>query len=421
MGEALIVRRGGNSGGGVTIDGKNVTSKISLKSIDLNRGEFESCPYASAYGAAVILDGEIHILGGTGGNRSHYAWNGTSWRYVSELPYYMYNAAAAVVDGKIHLVGTNNNTEYIYHYMWDGSTWTTLTAFDSRGINNISAISVNNTLYVGNMNSGIKRWDGDAWTSIRSGNWEYYKLCSINNELYVITQTTTNNTAYLEKWNGSSFERISSITRTSQGLGGAIALGFDNEIHLFGGSGSNYTYSRYHSWWDGTKWTEEQLLFDFMGGNALKLEDGIHLLLGVRVASSSAATKDHSLLNDKFYIEQYVENKEDDSTGFDISSGKFAWGEIKSGANNTGVFTVPGTASIHEIKEVWAWTGSEGDTCYAVYSGDGLLVATSETLNNGTTPRFNGPFVYSAGTITFPLLNTYNWSGCAMWCVVVYV
>lgn len=310
MGEALIVRRGGNSGGEVTIDGEKVNTKMLLQSVKLSRAYLQDCPYASIWTAAVVFNGEVHLLGGTGGAQKHCAWNGTSWSEVSTIPAYFTHAAAAVVDGKIFIVGGQNvSSTFIACYMWDGTAWTQRAMFvphpEANGINNMSAVAVGDTFYAAVMNYGIKRLDGESWTTIRSENFTYYKLCTINDELYVVYQKTSSSDAYLAKWSGTSWQNMGSITRTSQGLGGAVAIGYDNEIHLFGGSGSNYVYSKSHSWWDGSKWQDaDNLPFNFSGGSVLKLEDGIHLLQGVRDNSgTSSGCNDHSWLKDKFYVE----------------------------------------------------------------------------------------------------------------------
>ena len=75
-------------------------------------------PYNFNYGAAVVYNDEIHILGG--GNTNHYAWNGTSWTSKSTLPYSLQYGHAVVYDGKIHILGGNGYETK--HYSWDGTS-----------------------------------------------------------------------------------------------------------------------------------------------------------------------------------------------------------------------------------------------------------------------------------------------------------
>ena len=70
----------------VTIDGVQHSENLAFESklVDLKLGDL---PYNFYSGSAVILNGEIHILGGGGDSTKHYKFNGTSWTSVSTLPY----------------------------------------------------------------------------------------------------------------------------------------------------------------------------------------------------------------------------------------------------------------------------------------------------------------------------------------------
>ena len=69
-------------------------------------------------GAAVVYNGDIHILGsGASGNyREHYKWNGQSWTDVSRVPYVFYQGSAVVYNGDIHLLGDGNSSYKNIHY-----------------------------------------------------------------------------------------------------------------------------------------------------------------------------------------------------------------------------------------------------------------------------------------------------------------
>lgn len=88
---------------------------------------------------AVVLNDKIHLFGGCSAtdifNLTHYEWNGTTWTQVSTLPYGFTNGAAVVLNGEIHLLGGTNRSSYSLsggyvsydrHYKWDGSTWTSV-------------------------------------------------------------------------------------------------------------------------------------------------------------------------------------------------------------------------------------------------------------------------------------------------------
>ena len=87
-------------------------------------------------GSAIVLNNEIHILGGLNGSSRirHYKFNGSRWVSVSTLPYEFSNnifVYAVVYRNKIHIFG-----KYIWerssdegfqesspHYKWNGLTW----------------------------------------------------------------------------------------------------------------------------------------------------------------------------------------------------------------------------------------------------------------------------------------------------------
>ena len=60
-------------------------------------------PYEFTRGSAVVLNGEIHILGGNDSSTSHYKFNGSSWESVSTLPYEFYRGSAVVYNSEIHI------------------------------------------------------------------------------------------------------------------------------------------------------------------------------------------------------------------------------------------------------------------------------------------------------------------------------
>ena len=82
-------------------------------------------PYNFYGGSAVVLNGEIHILGSNYSDyhTNHYKWDGTSWVSVSTLPYDFYNGSAVVLNGEIHILGGGDSGNYTKHYKWDGSSW----------------------------------------------------------------------------------------------------------------------------------------------------------------------------------------------------------------------------------------------------------------------------------------------------------
>ena len=105
--------RCGSGGSSATIDDVVYEDDLKLKSMnmDINIGLL---PYNFYGGNAVVLDGEIHIMGTGDGTayKNHYKWNGSSWTSVSTLPYNFTKGSAVVLDGEIHIMGSSfSNSE----------------------------------------------------------------------------------------------------------------------------------------------------------------------------------------------------------------------------------------------------------------------------------------------------------------------
>ena len=83
--------------------------------------ELDDLPYEFYYGSAVVLDGEIYILGGYS-STFHYKWDGESWSQVSTLPYTFWQGSAIVLNDEIHTFGGYYGRKR--HYKWDGTSWT---------------------------------------------------------------------------------------------------------------------------------------------------------------------------------------------------------------------------------------------------------------------------------------------------------
>ena len=77
-------------------------------------------PYRFSGSAAVVYDGEIHILKDT----KHYKWNGSSWTSVSTLPYELYGGSAVVYNNEIHILGGYDTDNRTNHYSFlNNKTW----------------------------------------------------------------------------------------------------------------------------------------------------------------------------------------------------------------------------------------------------------------------------------------------------------
>lgn len=174
-------------------------------------------PYDVTKGSVVVLNGEIHILGGFGDNTAHYKWNGTEWSEVSTLPYkltyyYEYNPAiiltcygsAVVLDGEIHILGGFEKvsqgaiTIAKHHYKWNGTEWVEIS-----------------TLPVG---------------------YSEYSAVVFNNEIHILCGEVR------YKWNGTEWSK--DLTKLPCTVSKSLAVVLDNEIHILGGE---YNSNSHHA------------------------------------------------------------------------------------------------------------------------------------------------------------------------------
>src|SRR5699024_10156339 len=79
-------------------------------------------PIHTVRSSGVIYDDEIHILGGNATPTEHYKWSKKTktWIKSMSIPYSFDGGEAVVLNGEIHILGINETD----HYKFDGSVWT---------------------------------------------------------------------------------------------------------------------------------------------------------------------------------------------------------------------------------------------------------------------------------------------------------
>ena len=158
-------------------------------------------PYNFNTGSAVVLNGEIHILGGTGdGNSSyygtkHYKFNGTSWESVSTLPYNFYSGSAVVLNDEIHVLGGSGSSTK--HYKFNGTSWESVSTLPYNFYSG-SAVVLNDEIHV--LGSGYSssssypyakkyyKFNGSSWVDVRALPYEFYNGSAVvlNNEIHIL-------------------------------------------------------------------------------------------------------------------------------------------------------------------------------------------------------------------------------------------
>ena len=263
-------------GGNVTIDGVpfegdvlNLVSEIIVASNSIS-----TLPYNFYNGSAVVLNNEIHILGGNGKRTAHYKWNGKSWVQVSTLPYNFEHGGCVVYNNEIHILGTTFDSSYYKaHYKWNGTSWEEVSTlpFD---LYYGSAVVLNNEIHILGGNGGYTKhykYNGSTWTEVSTLPYEFYQGCAVvyNNEIHIL-----GGRAYKEhyKYDGTSWIKVSTLPyEFYQGC----AVVYNNEIHILGGNGG---YTKHYKY-DGTSWIKVSTLpYEFYYGSAVVYNDEIQIL-----------------------------------------------------------------------------------------------------------------------------------------------
>lgn len=250
-------------------------------------------PYDFYNGCAVVLNGEIHILGTdkSSNYRKHYKWNGSSWTSVSTLPYDFYYGSAVVLNGEIHILGANTYP-YTQHYKWDGSSWSSVSTLPYNFYNGC-AVVLNGEIHIlgsGANNNPAKhyKWNGSRWTSVSTLPYNFYQGSAVvlNNEIHILGGVGGYTSHY--KWNGSSWTSVSTLPHDFY-YGSAVVL--EGNIHILGTSYSSYSTSHYK--FDGTSWTSVSTLqYSLSSGSAVIFNNGIHILGSI----NDSYTKNHYLV-----------------------------------------------------------------------------------------------------------------------------
>lgn len=123
-------------------------------------------PYYLTSGAAVVLNDEIHVLGGgEGTGKEHYKWDGTEWTQVSTLPKAFGMGSAVVYNGEIHLLGGGfSNADCKKHHKWDGIEWTQVGTLPYVFDSGCSVVHEDKIRIIGGFTGRNDfSWDGVSW------------------------------------------------------------------------------------------------------------------------------------------------------------------------------------------------------------------------------------------------------------------
>lgn len=243
-------------------------------------------PYSVYNSSAVILNNEIHLLGGTGKTTSHYKWNGTTWSSVSTLPYALDGTNCAIVYNKeIHILGGSNGTA---HYKWNGSSWVSVSTLPFTFKSGAAVVYDNELHILGGTSATTShyRWNGTRWISASTLPYASSANSAVvhNNEIHLLGSGTAH-----YKWNGKTWSSVSALPYS---LAGGVAVMHNGTIHILGGTANPSA----HYTWNGTSWTAaEALPYAFVNGESVVNNGVLHILGSYANNSTTHATKHYKL------------------------------------------------------------------------------------------------------------------------------
>ena len=236
-------------------------------------------PYNFYQSSAVVYNNEIHILGAAGGMLYHYKWDGSSWTSVSTLPYSFYQGSAVVYNNEIHILGSETRGYYTAHYKWNGLTWTSVSTLPYNFYQS-SAVVYNNEIHI--LGGGYDsqkyhyKWNGLTWTSVSTLPYSFFYGSSVvyNDEIHILGGA--GGRLYHYKWGGSSWVGISTLPYSFY-QGSAVV--YNGEIHILGSETSGYYTAHYK--WNGAAWVIVIAIpYSFYQGSAVVYNGEIHILGG---------------------------------------------------------------------------------------------------------------------------------------------
>jgi hypothetical protein len=289
-----------------------LTSALRKEVCDGEWGSVSELLYEFVYGSAVVLNNEIHVLGGSrsGSYTLHIKYNGSSWSSVSTLPYNFYKSSAVVLDNEIHILGTDNGNGSTNHYKFNGTSWESVSTLPynfSCG----SAVVFNGEIHImggyyassSSYYTNHYKYNGTTWESVSTLPYIFYFGSAIvfDNKIHILgsANTTNNNinTVQHYTWSGGSWEYIGYVPYSF--IAGSVVL-YLGKIHILGGNTSPYT--QHYNFNDSTWSSVSTLPYKFYGGSAVVLDNEIHIL---GTNSSSNYKSHYSLKPQGTYLNGY--------------------------------------------------------------------------------------------------------------------
>lgn len=243
-----------------------------------------SLPVTQQYGCAVVLNDEIHVLGGNNSSTytRHTKWDATNsnWVTVSTLPYQFRSGCAIVLNDEIHILGSYQTSNKTEHYKWNGTEWTSVSTLPY-AFYCASAVVFNDEIHIlGSYNNSNRKshykWNGTEWVSVSTLSYNFYYGSAIvyGDEIHIFGGSGASTGHY--KWDETNgWTEVSTLPHDfSSGAAGVV----NNEIHIFGGSNAPTEHYKYN----GTEWVSVSTLPDDFYNSPLAIcKDTPYMFIGM--------------------------------------------------------------------------------------------------------------------------------------------
>lgn len=235
---------------------------------------------------AVVLNNEIHVLGGNGSpvNTSayqHWKWDGTTWVHVGNLPYYFSGGQAVVYNNEIHILGSSADESDTLHYKYNGTQWVSVSTLPY-GLKEGQAVVYNGAIHIMGAGEGSTsphyKWNGTTWTRVGTFPYEFSEGCLIIHEgkMHAIGTRSSALRKNHYVFDDTTSAWVKDSNQLPVSFFGGEAFSIDDEIHLVGGSNNCY-----HKKYDGSNWIKaSDMPIDFSYAPAVIYQGAIYILGG---------------------------------------------------------------------------------------------------------------------------------------------
>ena len=246
-------------------------------------------PYAFKDGAVVVLNGEIHILGGNGTDSEirlkHYKYSNDSWVSVSTLPYEFYSGSAVVYNNEIHILGSFISDHRKKHYKYSNGSWVSASTlpyefYGGSAVVYGGKIHILGDAYAYGSTSYYKRhysWDGTSWVEESTLPYSFFSGSAViyDGEINILGGGGPGYTRHYKYSNGE-WTLVSTLPYEFY-CGAAVVL--NGKIHILGSGYSGQTYAEKHYSFNNGEWIEEpNLPYNFYSGSAVVQNNQIYIL-----------------------------------------------------------------------------------------------------------------------------------------------